>query len=618
MRLVRVDLLAGLSPLFVAFALPALSQAPATPGQSTGAAVFQRECASCHAQPAADSRAPSREALRQFVTEGIVDALTNGSMRIQGEKLTETERRAVAEFLTDRSAAPAATVITIGRCPTTSPMGDPGTGPRWNGWGAGVTNARYQPEDVGGLTAADVPKLKLKWAFGLPDVVAARAQPTVVAGRLFTASEKGDIFALDAKTGCLYWIFRAQAGVRTAITVAPYKSATSATRYALYFGDSRANAYAIDAETGEEIWVRKLDEHPGATMTGAPTLFDGRLYVPIAGIGEEGQGGRSNYQCCTFRGSVSALDATTGAVVWKTYSIAEEPKPRAKNKDGVQTWGPAGGGIWGAPTIDVRRGAVYVATGNGYADPPQRTTDAVLALDIKTGKIRWVNQATPNDVWMMGCKPENADNPNCPEKLGPDHDFSASPVLAKTTTGRELLVIPQKSGMAYALDPDKDGAIVWQYRIGQGSGLGGQWGAAVDGQQAYFGVADFLTPNPGGMQAVKLDTGEKVWFTPPQPKLCGTAQRCSAAQGGAVTVIPGAVFSASADGGIRAYSTKDGSIIWTFDTNRTFETVNGVRANGGTMDGPGPVVIGGMMYVNSGYGGFVARPGNVLLAFGID
>ena len=462
-----------------------------------------------------------------------------------------------------------------------------------------------------------MPKLTLKWAFGLPDVVAARAQPAVAGGRLYTASEKGDVFALDAKTGCIYWVFRAQSGVRTAINVGPYKNPAGATRYAVFFGDGKANAYAVDAASGQQIWSRKVDDHAGASMTGAPTFFEGRLYVPMAGIGEEGSGGRPNYECCTFRGSVTALDPSTGAVVWKTYSIAEEPKPRAKNKDGVQAWGPAGGGVWGAPTVDAKRGAIYFATGNGYADPLQRTTNAVIALDIKTGKVKWVNQVL-QDVWMMGCKPENPDNPKCPAKQGPDFDFSASPILTRSPNGRDLIIIPQKSGMAYALDPDKGGAIVWTYRFGQGSGFGGQWGAAVDGQQAYFGVGDFFSPTPGGIHAVKLDDGQRVWSNPPPTKLCGTEQRCNAAQGAAVTAIPGVVFSGSGDGGIRAYSAKDGSVIWQFDTNRTFQTVNGVRANGGTMDGPGPVVAGGLMYVNSGYGGFFGRSGNVLLAFGVD
>jgi polyvinyl alcohol dehydrogenase (cytochrome) len=587
---------------------------PPPPG---GAGVFQRACASCHVSPAADSRAPGQSVLATFAPDAIVNALTNGSMRIQAEKLSDTERRDVAEFLTGRAVgAPSAS--SIGQCAATAAMPNPSSGSSWNGWGAGVSNTRFQPSNKGGLTAADLPKLKLKWAFGFPGVLAARAQPTVAGGRVFVASENGTVYALDAKTGCTYWTYRAQAGIRTAATVGPYKSASGATRYAVYFGDGKANAYAVDAATGQEIWTRKMDDHPGAVMTGAPTLYDGRLYVPVAGLGEEGQGGRGTYECCTFRGSLSAIDASTGAVVWKTYSISEEPKPRGKTKEGVQTWGPAGGGIWAAPTIDPRRNAIYIATGNGYADPPQRTTDAVIALDLKTGKTKWVNQALPGDVWMMGCRPENPDNPKCPAKMGPDYDFSASPLLTRTPKGRDVLVLPQKSGMAYALDPDKDGALIWQYRIGQGSGLGGQWGAAADGQQVYFGVADFLTQNPGGMHAVKLDTGERAWYTPPQPKLCGTAPQCNAAQGGAVTVIPGAVLSSSHDGGLRAYSTKDGSIVWQFDTNRGFETVNGVKANGGTMDGPGPVVAGGMVFVNSGYGGLVGRPGNVLLAFGVD
>lgn len=598
--------------------------APLFAQTSDGQRVFDTQCSACHLNPASDSRAPNREALRQIPPDAIVNALANGTMRVQGERLSEAERRAVAEFLTGRPPAPAGaassspTAPAVGRCDSPAPPLNPAAGPGWNGWGGTVANARFQPAATAGLTPPQIPRLKLKWAFGFPDVVAARAQPTIVGGRLFTASEKGDVFALDAKTGCTYWTFRADAGVRSAIAIGPYTTAAGVTRYAAYFGDGRATAYAVDADSGQQIWKRKVEEHPSAAITGSPTLFEGRLFVPTAGVGEEGQGGRAQYECCTFRGSITALDAATGAVVWKTYTIPDAPMPRGKNKDGVQVWGPAGGGVWAAPTVDTKRRLLYVATGNGYADPPQKTTDAVLALDLQTGQMKWANQVTPNDVWALGCQAENPDNPNCPAKLGPDHDFSASPALVTTASGRELLVLPQKSGMAYALDPEKQGAVVWQYRIGQGSGLGGQWGGAIDGRNAYFGTSDFLTPTPGGMHAVKLETGERVWYTPPQPKLCGTDQRCNAAQGAALTAIPGAVLSSSADGGLRAYSSDDGSIMWQFDTNREFQTVNGVKANGGTMDGPGPVVVGGMLYVNSGYGGFVGRPGNVLLAFGVE
>ena len=598
---------------------PGAAQAPAGPppaqvpssAASAGSAVYDRACASCHA--AAGTNAPTRDALRVMTPEGIHNALVNGKMQVQGSALSDADRRAVAEFLAGRPFS-AVAVSTAARCTASAPMSDPSRGPGWNGWGNGPGNTRYAKD--GGITAADLPKLKLKWAFGYANVNAARAQPTLAGGRLFAASENGEVHALDPKTGCTHWTFTAMAGVRTALSVGPYKTG-SATGYAVYFGDAKANAYAVDATTGKQLWVRKVDDHPSAAITGAPAVYGGRVYVPVQGLNEEGQGGRGGYQCCTFRGSVSALDASTGAVIWKTYTV-EESKPRAKNKDGVQMWGPAGGGIWSSPTIDPQRGFVYVATGNAYADPPQKSTDAVIAMDMKTGAVKWVSQATPNDSWTMGCRPENPDNPACPEKLGPDHDFSASPALTRVN-GRDLLVVPQKSGVAFAFDPDNEGKIVWQQRIGRGSGLGGQWGAAVDEQNAYVGVSDLQSQTPGGMRALRLTDGSVAWSMEPQQRLCDTTKpACRAAQGGAVTVIPGAVLSGSLDGGMRAYSTKDGSVIWMFDSNREFTTVNGVTASGGGIEGPGAIVGGGMLFFNSGYGGILGRPGNVLLAFGLD
>jgi polyvinyl alcohol dehydrogenase (cytochrome) len=318
---------------------------------------------------------------------------------------------------------------------------------------------------------------------------------------------------------------------------------------------------------------------------------------------------------------VSALDANTGEVIWKAYTIPDAPKPRGKSSAGAQLWGPSGAGVWSSPTIDSKRGVIYVATGNGYSDPQQKTSDAVIAFDLKTGKMKWASQVTPKDVWVLGCPPRPGQpaNPSCPEDVGPDFDFAASPILTTLPNGRDLIVIPQKSGVGYGLDPDREGEMVWQYRFGKGSAIGGVWGAAVDQQQAYFAAADYMTPAPGGLHAVRLDTGERAWYTPPpaQP-LCAGASVCSTAQSAAVTVIPGVVFSGSADGGVRAYSTKDGSVLWEFNTNKAFDTVNGVKANGGSMDGPGPIVVDGILYVTSGNGGLVGRSGNVLLAFSLE
>ena len=459
-----------------------------------GAAVFEKACATCHQNPAADSRAPNRAALAQLAPETILTALTTGNMFRQGSALTDAERRAVSAFLTGRAVGTAAPLPTQGRC-TAAPAAlrtrDLESG--WNGWGAGAANTRYVPAAVGGVTAPMMPRMKLKWAFGFPGVSSARSQPAVLGGRVFVGSESGDIFALDAKTGCTHWSYHSQAGIRTALSVAPYKPANGPAGFAVFFADGTASAYTVDAATGKEIWTRKLDSHPYAKATGSVTVHDGRVYVPLAGVGEEGQGGGGTYECCTFRGSVTALNASTGAVIWKAYTIADEPKPRGKNPKGITAWGPAGGGIWAAPTVDAKRKAIYVATGNGYVEPAVLTTDAVLAFDMNSGKLLWSQQPLANDVWVGGCRPTNPpDNPNCPEKLGPDFDFSASPMLVRQPSGKELVVIQQKSGMVYGFDPDNKGDKVGiplepRRRDGRAVGRRGRQSAGVLQRQRHRG-----------------------------------------------------------------------------------------------------------------------------------
>jgi polyvinyl alcohol dehydrogenase (cytochrome) len=588
-----------------------------------GELIFNVSCAVCHTQSAAaagspNEKAPTQSILRGFEPGAVLNALTNGKMQVQGATLSEAQRRLVAEYTTGKGLDTAAASAQVAnQCTKPVAMRDPRRGPSWNGHGNGPSATRFQSAVAGKLTAAELPRLKLKWAFGYANVSAARAQPAFAGGRLFVASENGEVLALNPKTGCAYWMFKAQAGVRTALSIESYRAANGKRSNAVYFADGKANAYAVDAETGKLIWAQKVDAHPFAAITGAPIVSDGRVFVGVQGLGEEGRGSTNGYACCSFRGNLVALDANTGAQLWKTYTI-DESKPRAKNKDGVQMYGPAGGSIWSAPSIDVKRGLVYAATGNAYADPAQKMTNSVIAFDQKTGTIAWYKQMIPADNWAMGCPAKSPDNPACPETLGPDFDFSATPMIARVGK-RDLLVLPQKSAIAYALDPDKKGEIVWQHRFGQGSGLGGQWGGTVDGKNAYFGLADFLTDKPGGMHAVRLSDGTPIWSMPAQPLLCGVkGPGCGPGQGGALTSVPGAVLNGALDGGIRAYSASDGKILWMFDTNRSFDTVNGVKANGGSMDGPGPVVADGMIYVNSGYGGLVGKPGNVLLAFGLE
>jgi polyvinyl alcohol dehydrogenase (cytochrome) len=575
-----------------------------------GAQLFQGRCANCH-NGAADSRAPGLEALRSRTPQAIVESLMTGAMRVQGARMSGADRRAVAEFVTGKAMGGDVTGAGTGRCAAASPPQVSGAQAQWGGWSPTLTNTRFQSSDRAGLTAGDVRRLTLKWAFGFPDASVAWSQPTVAGGRVFVGSQNGTVYALDAKTGCIHWTFAAAAGVRTAVTVGPGPS----TRDVVYFGDTGASAYALDAETGRAVWVRKVEDHASSRITGSPVLYEGRLYVPVSSY-EEAQGADPLYGCCTFRGSLVALDANDGAVVWKTYMIPDEPRPRGTSTAGVTLWGPAGAAIWSAPTVDGRRRVVYVATGNAYSAPASPSSDAVVAMDLDTGRIRWVRQTTPGDVYLSGCRPGN---PNCPEANGPDLDFGSPPMLATGAGGRDILVIGQKSGVGFAMDPDRGGDVIWQYRAGRGGALGGiEWGSAVDGEHAYFAVSDITHPQPGGLHAVKLATGERAWLAAPPPLKCEAGRGCNGAQSAAVTAISGVVFSGSNDGALRAYSTTDGSVVWEFDTNREFPSVNAVPARGASMIGPGPAVAGGMVFVNSGYGAFGGRAGNVLLAFGVD
>jgi polyvinyl alcohol dehydrogenase (cytochrome) len=543
--------------------------------------------------------------------EQVLAALTTGKMAEQGKALTPAESLSVTMFVSGGKSFGAGEAPKLGACAEPAPAFDkPFAGPYWNGWGVDVSNRRMQPAAMAGLRADQVPQLKLKWAFGFPGASKAYAQPTVVGGRIFAGSDSGKVYSLDAGTGCTYWIFKADMSVRSAISIG-----LVGTKWVAYFGDQHAQAYAVDAATGALLWKVRVEEHPAAMITGAPALYDGRLYVPDSSY-EEVTGASPKYECCKFRGAVTALNAATGERIWKSYTIAEAPHPVRKNKEGTQLWGPSGAAVWSSPTIDPKKRAVYVTTGDSYSDPPAGTSDAFVAFDMDTGKLLWSRQLTAGDAYIVGCPAGE----NCPAATGPDFDFGCSPNLVDLPNGKRALVAGQKSGMVHAIDPDQQGEVLWSVRVGKGGPLGGvQWGNASDGQNVYVAVSDQLQDSKlaGNVWALKLATGERVWNTPPPG--CGGKPGCSPGQSAAVTVIPGAVFSGSLDGHLRAYASGDGRIVWDVDTAVEYQAVNGVKAKGGSLDGPGPVVVGGMLYVNSGYAMFWGgMPGNVLLAFSVD
>jgi polyvinyl alcohol dehydrogenase (cytochrome) len=590
-----------------------------------GPTLYKQLCASCH--EAGTDRAPARDVLRGMMPERVIAALERGSMLSMASGRTGIERRAIAEFVTGKpfaepfSAAPSAqSMCRAGGDPFAVRL----DAPMWNGWGVNTSNTRFQDSAQAGLSAADVPRLRLKWAFGFPGELSADGHPSVVAGRVFVGTQSGSVYALNAASGCVHWVFQAEAAVRAAVTIASIGRSTES-RYAAFIGDRAANVYAVDAATGTMLWKTKVDDFPSARVTGSPVFHNGRLYLGTAS-GEETAGAVASYECCRFRGSLLALDAATGAVIWKTHTISEEPRRTRTNKAGTQLWGPSGAAIWGSPAIDAQRNAIYVTTGNNYSEPATSTSDAFMAFDLESGRVLWSRQLTGDDAWNTSCRLE--DKINCDNLEAPDFDFASPPMLVTLANGRRALVAGQKSGVVHALDPDRGGAILWQERVGKGGINGGvQWGSAADPSNVYVALSDIgripvpnsqaTVPDPeagGGLFALRLDTGQRVWHAAPVP--CRRS-RCSPAQSAPVSAIPGLVFSGSVDGHLRAYSAADGRVLWDVDTVGPQKTVNGVAAQGGSLNVAGPVIIGGMVLTNSGYVQN-GMPGNVLLAFSVD
>src|SRR5436309_2774506 len=484
-------------------------------------ALFQSRCASC---PAAGNAvgAPLPETLRQMSWQAVLAALETGKMKPVGDDLSATEGEAIAKSLGTAVLNP---MPPSAKC-SAAPQRASATG-NWNGW-ADAANTRFQPARQAGLTRQTTPKLKLEWAFGFPGVTTAFGVASVVDGKVFLGAADGSVYSLDAKSGCLYWTYAAAAGVRVSPAIG---------NGLVYFGDLRGNVYALDAGTGALRWNTRADEHPLAVITGSPKLEAGRLYVPVSGRDESLAATSPTYECCTFRGSVVSLDAATGNRIWRTYLVQEEARATGQNKAGTKTWGPSGVAVWSSPTLDLQNKVIYAGTGVNYSNPPTNMSDAIVALEMDSGRILWSRQFTQNDGWTFAC----------------------------------------------------------------------------------IGISDFTAGKPeigGGLIALQLATGKLLWLTKAPKPACAGVPGCSAAQPAPVTVIPGVAFLGSWDGHIRAYETKTGAIIWDFDTVQDFQTVNGVKARGGSINSMAPVIAGGMLYITSGYSGN-AMPGNVLLAFSV-
>ena len=597
--------------------LAAQAQSEADKAATDGGALYQQHCALCHGGTV--SKAPPLSLLQIMSPSSVYRAITSGVMQEQAAALDQAQREAVAEYLTGASLQAAQAKPPAPACTGDANRFDFGALPDSEGWGVSRDNRRHFDNSITSLRGEDLPKLELKWAFAFPDAIRARSQPATAGGALYVGSQNGTVFALDQASGCIRWTFSTVAEVRTGIVVSPWQG--EKVNPLLYFGDLVGNVYAVDAVTGKLAWRDRPEDHPSLTLTAAPALYQGRLYVPMSAL-EVTAAADPAYACCTFRGGVAVYDAASGKKLWIGYTIDEEPRVVGKNAVGTDRIAPSGAPIWGTPVIDTKRGVMYVGTGENYSSPANDTSDAIIALSLDDGHIVWKQQMTAGDAWNMGCETE--EKINCPPENGPDYDFGAATILATDSSGRDIVLAGQKSGEVFGLDPDAGGKLLWRNKLGRGGIQGGvHFGMAVTGDTLFVPMSDFDGgPRwPGiarpGMFAVDIKTGKQLWFTE-TTDICAGRDYCQPGLSAAASAIDGAVVGGAMDGHLRAYDATTGKVIWDLDTAVPFTTLNGEKSHGGSFGGAaGPVFKGNMMFLSSGYGIYFHMPGNVLLAYGL-
>ncbi len=590
---------------------------PAAPDVTpNGAAVFAANCAVCHSLPVLSSLF---EQNRGRPPGFVYDALSHGNMRRVGAGLDDASKRAVAEFFTGVSFASKQSERSFGvspRCATDRSRFD-WSDEAYPNWGNGVRNVR-SVADGEEIARKDVAKLAVKWVIAFPESSQLRSQATAAGGALFVGSHDGSVYALDQETGCTHWQFKAATEVRSAVTIDVDRRDGAKPVVRAIFGDRAANVYALDAETGDRLWTQVADPHPNASITGSLTAFAGMLFVPLSS-NDDINSMDPAYPCCTHHGSVVALDAKSGAIVWKTPTISEEPRVSGRTAVGTKVWGPSGASIWNTPTIDEARGLLFVGTGNNHSRPATAMSDSVLAMEWRTGRIVWTYQAQAGDAWNAACS--FGTRTSCPDPEGPDIDFGGTTALVEIP-GRELLLAGQKSGMLHALDP-ATGKPVWMKRIVHGGpqggiryGLASREGVVFVPSMAQGDEHGENRENLPGLFALAVSDGAVVW----QAKgaaLCAGRAPCIGIVGAPPLATSDVVFATGIDGAVYALDRKSGEVLWHFDTAREFTTLLGRKTRGGGIQGTaGPMVANGRLFVSSGYGQ-AQRPGNALIAFGV-
>lgn len=576
--------------------------------QSDGEALYVQYCAACHDNPT--DRAPSREALGDYNPNAIFHALNAGIMRTQAASLSEDQRIMLAEHLTggtynrDRVERFSACSNRIAELDLAKPT-------NWNGWGTNLGGQRYQSASASNINASNIDSLEVAWSLGVEGASSARGNPTIIEDVMIFGSPSGQVYALDLTSGCHYWTYAAIAEVRAAPVVTEFASGEQV----VIVADQSNRVYALDIRTGLPYWHSDVDSNPWAVSTGAPAVWDNKVFVPVSSM-EVAGAGNPQHVCCTFRGNVAALDLNTGEKLWHTY-IMDEPKEVGTNSAGNPILAPSGAPIWGSATVDPERNRVYVGSGQNYSRPASLTSDAVLAFDSSTGNLDWSNQTTANDAFTMACT-LSASHPNCADP-GPDVDIGA-PILTTTlSNGQDILIAGTKGAMVFGLDPE-GGETLWSTRVGRGSMLGGvHWGMTYVGDTVYVPVSDRIPvgssePKPG-LHALDMKTGESLWYAPAPQRCEGVGGGCSDGYSGPVTATDDLLLTGALNGYLFAHDINTGELVWELDTRVSYSTVNNVEAMGGAIDATGPVLSGDYMVVNSGYATFGQIGGNAMVVY---
>jgi len=601
-----------------------LAAAAAASADHPGKAVYEQYCAACHNMPA--TRAPALSALQQMSAQTLRFTLTEGIMRQQGSAVPREQFEQLIGYLA--AADTAGDWVAAMMCKPDQRSVDLNQPIAMSMYGTDPRNSRRLTAQQAGLSSKDLGNLELAWAIAFPKTAGLRSSAAIIGTTMFySPTPTGKVLALDTRSACVKWAYDAGVPLRSSLS---YGELGGTGRMALVFGDARGNVHTVDAKTGTQIWKAEARHDTFGGITGAPVLVGNRIIVPISSSGV-GRGADPKYECCEGHGAVVALDATDGHKLWTAHTMEDAKYTGKVSSTGVKQRGPSGAPIWSTPSVDIKRGLVYSGTGQATSLPATNTSDAVLALDLATGELKWSFQALARDVWHLGCQfDQSKSNPNCPspdDSVLKDYDFGAGVVIGKRRNGHDILIAGQKSGDLWGLDPDAQGKVLWRHTFGMGTPLGGiHWGLAIDDERVFAPINDPALPVAGyvpqpAMNAVAIETGKVLWSKPVQPDcangrqerfaLCGERYGLSASP----LVIDKSVVAGAVDGRLYIYAAASGDIVWQYDTLRDFPTLNGVEGKGGSIESHSVFAGAGMLFVGSGYGQFSQAPGNVLLAF---